>query len=556
MRGKAAARRSVAGFDKRWAAVLVLATMLALIVAVRLYYYTGPIFANSQDEGIYLNIIKNGVINHQLPNFAMYKGANFSNFSDWRLFASPNIFQFYATLIYPEIFLLSITGFNADYAIGYVIFTSMVEGLFIMLILLRLSSLRAAAIGGVLFAFFPVDVLFSTHVQPLVPAVMGLAIATYLFILARDERKGRRKYTLFVLSGFFGAVGYLSNPSALLFVIFAALYLIVLGLRNRKTWKDQSKYLSMLAVGFIIGFSITGIYYYTQSGSYLLYPLTDRNVLLEEGNATMNLTSNVQLRWSANAQNTYLQLMLDWQYGPYGKPIWYFGMMFYIFAAMAMLLLIKRQRKAYIFVLMFGFYFLVLSYMPEQVTTVGTLTVIKGVNILPYLLELLVLPMVVVAALGIESLAAGGMRLAKVAALILVLATVAVSAYNLNSDAAYYRAYVYDLHAFLGFAALHPNATFYAYGSFAYETNIMSAFKYDIVGAGCSRADIANESGYAVVGGYVNQDVDPTDYLRFGQCVENNLTAMAPVFYAPDPAYQWSKGDAPPLVVYRVSRAT
>ncbi len=520
--------------------VLIVIALLALVLAVRLYYFTGPIFANTQDEGIYLNLLSQAVVRNNPVSFSQYRNVNFSN-SSQGLLNPADIPSFYAGLLYPEIFLLSTFGFSSSLAIYYIIFNSLIEALFIFLILKEISTTRAAIIGTVLFAFFPLDVIFSNHIQPLVPAMALVTAATYMFIKSENDKKSssRTKLAYYSVTGFLVGLGYLTNPLALLLGIFIILFEIFKLLKDTGNFKSIAVKLAFVLIGFMIAFSITGVYYYTQSGNFLLYPMVDHasavNNVLNQPKGTVLSYGDINFTRTDVQPFFYAPLIFDLSsfdqyHSSYFSLIGYLGMIF------AVVIVLCKVRYGRFFACMLVLYYALLNLYPLAfVHAAGKLQVFL-IYMEPMLTTPLTLPFIVIVALGLEFFFAKRRRVLTAIALLLIISTIILAVKDLNSDIGYYRNSVASIYSLEGFIASHSQNSFYAYPAIADEINDISGYRYNVrYLLQCNKNSInqlsANNGTYLLTGGSISMDIDPQVIRSFSSCVQQNATANFTLVY-------------------------
>lgn len=524
---KRVARSGRATRIDRTTRLAVISLLMLLVLAVRLHYYSGPIFANTQDEGIYLDSYASAIIFHNPVTFAQYRNANLSNISGC-LCNPADIFQFYVGFSYPEMLLLALSGFSAAVAIYYVIFTSLIEGLFIFLVLEKVSGTRAGAIGLALFAFLPADVLFATHVQPLVPAMMFVTIGAYAFVVAFE----RKRPEYYAAAGFFSGLAYITNPVGALLAIFIAAALTVRMLLGMVNLRRYAFMLALFAAGFLAAYAIIGTVFLAESGNFLLYPSVTHAVYLYE-EATQPISahcmSNICLDYVTGYPQYYLRILAGLPTG-IDTYIKYYGIGFYIFvAAAAFMFFTRRNRWGVMFVAMFGFYLACIMLFPANIHFGnGTLTYYP-IDEQPYVATILTLPLITVTALALDRLAGSGKRLIVVAAAVLLIAIIASDIIVLNSDIVYYRDSVYTLHAFVGYVESHPGV-YYANSLFASEANLLSGYRYNIESLGnCTESYISRlpDNASIVIGGTVSLDISPQYTQGFDKCVSGNMTGYS-----------------------------
>ncbi|HVC58040.1 MAG TPA: hypothetical protein VND15_01025 [Candidatus Acidoferrales bacterium] len=545
---------------RRWGTkgqLAVLVVLLVLTLAVRLYYFTGPTFANTQDEGIYYNIFLQGVVLHSFPHFTQYLNADFSN-PNQGIFNPANIPTFYSGFIYPELFLLKLLGFSANLALYYVIFTSLVEGLFLFLLIKEVAGFRPAAIGLLLFSFFPLDVMFANRLEPLVPAMMFVTIATYLLVLMLKASKVRasRIATLSTLMGFFIGLGYITNPLSLSLFLFFALYMAGLVVQGKQTLRGAVFRFGAVAFGLILAFSLSGTLYYMQSGNFFLYPMVDRiaavnNIINQPVSQLAQLGSLSIVRLNVEPL-FYLPIFFNFHSPPpYNSS--YFSILGYAAVLSAVGLILLRVKYAGLFSPMLLSYFILINLFPIASYASGGVTKVLLVYMEPMLMTLLSLPVIVLSAMGIEWLLQRKDAVLWSVGVVVVIAAVWASIINLNSDVALPRASMVTVHNLAGFVQSLPNATFYINPYIAGEVSVLDGSVRGVVTmTSCTQRYIDNISTvpntYIVTGGSAGMDVDENQITAFSNCELDNLTAGSVVVYTANNPY----GGQPALQVYRL----
>ena len=543
------------------------ALIAVLVIAVRLYFYTGPVFGNTFDELFYLNIISGCVHNGMCPNFSMYQNANFSNYS-LGIFNPAAMFSFYGGFIYPEIFLGELAGFSVESEIFYVIAMSAVEAAFLYLIIKEISNERAARIGAVIFAFFPLNIIFSDQIQPFVPAMAMLTAGTYFWLrsdarlasaVRRDAHAVHRisigKYSRLypLLAGFFIGLGYLTNPIVSSMMIFLMLLYAYRAIFRKFDLARDGFGLSLVILGFLVAFSITGVYYLATSGNFLLYPEVEHasviNIAVTPGiNPTyVRLFGNVLLEFDSGSPLTYIGMLFNVFSGQQVEYAYFnlisFSILGYALPVfIAILAFAKKFRYRGFFAAMLLFDLLLLFFFSDGwISLDGSFRFLMISDRLMYA-TLLVLPVTVVSALGIERLLESGRDYAKIAGAVVLAAIVLVSLYQQSYDSSLYRSSVYSLNMFDRFAMMHPNATYYTSTYFANEANLLTDYKYNITELyNCSAENIASigsqKNTYFVVGGSLGLSLSPTYTTSFENCVLDNMTRGYSIVFTANDTY-------------------
>lgn len=525
--------------------ILLIAAIVILSLCVRLYYDAGPVYQLG-DEGIYLNILSQAIILHSHQSFSMYANANFSDPLQG-IFNPANIFKFYAGFIYPEVLFLKVAGYSAANVIYYVMMNSLVEAVFLFLILELVAGRRAAAIGSLLLALLPLDVVLSVRVVPVIPMVALLMIAFYLFLRKEKStsRKSRRSLSFF--AGAFVGLAYLVHPEGIILLPVLVLYSVFKGLRNRKDLLPEAESLGLVLLGAFVAFSITGTFYFINSGNFFLYPQVDHNAFLYQS-ATQNhgnftIGQAAILSYTTGTPYNYVSILLrtGLTAGIFSVEhnFFYFSILGYLAIAFGIFLAVSPEgKRERLFACMFVLYLVALSVLPTSISRnqQGELVFLM-VNSDAIYSSIMILPIVAIVAIGIDRLISSGNRGLRIFAVILIVGCVAVSIMQLNYDSTMYRNSMQTVNDFVRYVSLHSGATFYAQPSFAQEALDISGYKYDIRPLfDCNNPGLVKQShGYLALGGTISMTWAPGILQSYDDCVKGNLTGMAVVYLAPNP---------------------
>lgn len=537
--------------------IITIALLALLLVSARLYFYTGPVFSNTQDEGIYLNMFSSAVSSHNAISFAAYRNANFSDVTN-ALFNPVQMFEFYDGFVMPEIALQKLVGFSAAASIAYVMLFSVIELVFIFLILRKISGYRAAVIGGLLLAFLPIDVLFSTQVQPLIPAVAMMAAATYFLVLSIEEKRSmqRRKYLFVLLSAIFIGLGYLINPVSLFLLFFEAIYFLAEALHKSR---QAAISIALLLTGFVLAYSIMGFVYLAQSGNFLLYPAVESHIyeyqLYTQSIVRYN-AGPVSFSYVTGSPLFYIPIIFNFlDVGITGKvyPLYYFSLMAYAFVAFIPIGIKYRIRYTSFFGAMALLYYIFMNMPTKFLYANGHLSFLM-ISMQPYISTVLELPIIIVVSLGISKFL--GTKRSRIGAYALLALMIAANVLFLAHDTSFYSASVSTLHSFIAFVKQNPNAEFYANPIFAGEVNIMTGSKYSLVmlPSNCTSAFLSNVAAnattkeYFVGGGTIAFALSPQIENATTSCLASySGIALVKEYKNPFSAYS---NEAPPLMIY------
>ena len=551
----------ISGLDRKRLALIT--ALMLLMLAVRIYYYSGPVFANTQDEAIYINIFANAVFHNALPDFSVYRNANFSDATSG-VFDPVVSFAFYSGFIYPEILIQKLLGFSVDNAIYYVILMSLVQSFFLFLILERMAGRRAGIIGVVLLAFLPDDVLFSTHVQPLIPMEAMLSVALYLITLSFYEKSGKKASKYYLMSGFFASLGYLANPLGLSLMLILAVYSIAAILLFSGQREARIRNFVLLTAGFMIGFSIMGVYYLYTAGNYLLALQVLHNVFLfqlaTQHAVTANVTGFLRLQYMTGSIGYYLPLLTrispDRSIPVIRDTLDYFAIMVYLSILFGALAIFRKRRHSMFFAGLLVADFLIIWMLPVNASLSNNSLLLEITSQRPYYTTLLALPAMVITALGIDELMRmdrGKLRYAAYAVIMLALYFDIIA---LNWDIGFYRASVATIHDLAAYAEMHPSQRIYVNGFFGNEVQDLLAYRYNVTPTlECNSSFVRSIRGdYVAVGGSIDFSLSPAGLQSFDDCMERNLTDATMVGQFGNPMVQYEGTfETPPLTIYRVN---
>lgn len=526
---------------------LIIVGVLLLSLIVRLYYNSGPVYELG-DEGVYLNIFSQAIVFKSHPvAFSMYANSNFSDIKA-SIFNPANIFKFYSGFIYPELLTLAAFGYNAYNAIYYVVFTSLIECLFVFLTIDLVAGRRAAIIGAVLLAFFPLDVMLSVRVVPVVPMAAMLSVAVYLFIRAELSLKPKARNICYLLCGLFIGLAYLTHPEGIILLPFVAIYLIAKAINSSRSAIQQGKYLALVFCGAFIAFSITGIFYLAIANNFFLYPAVDHSVFLyqyaTQAHINFTVAKSIVLSYTTGNPLSYVNLML--KYGT-SQTLFYvehnflyfsiYGYLAVIFGALVMLK--ARKSKQRLFVYMIAFYLIALSLMPVHAAIFNSKLVLTEVNSNSIYGIILVLPSIVIIASGLDYLMSDKRRWMAALALAIIACGLTASILELNYDSGIYRNSMYDVNAFVAYLNGHGSDIFYAQPAFTQEVQDITGYRYISTVRpifNCNLSSITNASNdYFVLGGTLSITWAPQVMSGYDACVSANLTDTNTVYQIQNP---------------------
>ncbi len=559
--------------SKKWTTrkVVLLLLLELLVLSVRLVTSPIPSYVSVGDEGIYMSIMYYNAYGGQSEGgiYRGFGGVNFGNINDSH-FDPGVVFNFYDSFIYPEILIGDLFGVSATNAIAFVLLMSLVEALFAFLIIDHIAGTRSATLGMILLAFFPLDVVYSNYVQPFVPLAAFTAITLFFFVKSLDDKKGLAKYAL--AAGIFANIAYEANPWGLLDIMFIVAYLAATYVWSSAKGKRSVnlRVLAFSALGFLLTFSITGVYYFALSGNFFLYPAVDHNVFARQVYLTWNQGSTLiglpqpfgsyVVDYVFSAPNFYVQTLLGGLTGD-GFQVYLLSVMLYLAIFGSIMALLKRVRKEIKHALLFAAFFVVLlfalNFLPTAMVPVpGGLTVIGMADHMYVYLEILALPIVIVSAVAIGWLFDRG-GICRGIALAMIITALFGDFLSLSYDSAYYKAGLYSYIAFAGFYNQHKNATFYVNDQFGGNARFTVGGRAGniVFVSTCQPVSTFADGSYLVEGGTISISASPSLMQRMEDCYANFTRNITPVYYEPNPFAAYASPE-PPLEIYRIGNGT
>ncbi|MEW6618664.1 MAG: glycosyltransferase family 39 protein [bacterium] len=134
---------------------------------------------------------------------------------------------------------------------------------------------RIALLSAFLMAFFPLEVIYASHLFPCVSFTFFTGLGIFCFLKGEKDNK----WIYYLLSGLFIGIGYLIRENAL----FLALPLVIYMLYNKKI---KIEFIHLL-VGFFIIIALESGFYYFQNGdilhrSHVVNSIINKNCLQNE----------------------------------------------------------------------------------------------------------------------------------------------------------------------------------------------------------------------------------------------------------------------------------
>lgn len=310
---------------------LLLAIVL-FALTLRLIFFTG---VNTSDDAIYYNSVHEILAGNFHPGFIM----------TLRLL-----------LLYPTAFFFYLFG-ASNFSAGL---WPLICSLGTLILIYKIGKLifdeKVGLLAAFLFSFYPLEVIYGTRLTADLPTELFITASLFLFL---KGLKGKGKPNVFYfLSGIALGLSYLVKELGLLLFVFYFAYMILEILRKRKiNWNY-----SFIFLGFLLVFLFEGFFYYSATGDFLHR--------FHESINTYSATSNY---WGKGIEpkdilTFYPPAMLNLSnYYPSPNTSIY-GFFFYFVFASIVYLLLKKEKRAYLLILMFLSMFLYMQAGTRSLT--------------------------------------------------------------------------------------------------------------------------------------------------------------------------------------------
>lgn len=239
------------GSRPRFALQVVL--VIAIVIALRVVFFVGLVSGDPQDDGVYygnaLALAKDG------PRYL----DRYRNLP--REFVANPIDQFNVRplVTYPTAMLFRSFGEGEVVAVAWPFVCSVGLALVIIGLGTTLCDRNVGLLAGVLFAFYPLDVIDATRI--LSDVQVGLCTASALLCAVQGIKRQNR--ALFLLSGVLAAAGGLANARALLGLVAL---LCCLAVQRQVRWR----HLAAVLLGSAVVFAAESATYFALVGDPLL----------------------------------------------------------------------------------------------------------------------------------------------------------------------------------------------------------------------------------------------------------------------------------------------
>lgn len=244
---------------------------------LRLFFFTGITYTMDQDEGIYLETVRQAWHGEYAVDFTKRPADYMPNPAEAFQFRYPMIFAPLAAVKMWGFGPLSLGAFSLFCSLGLVALTYGLARLF--------YAVRLALAAAALVAIFPLDVLFATRLMPDGPFAFFFWLALYVFVRgARGVGAGnseagevnKRWWSwgtegLLLAAGVICGVCYLFKPAVVFLGGAMGLFLWV---ERRFSWR-----LGWCAAGFGSVLAVEGLFYLRQGDPFLLNAIMNTRIL-------------------------------------------------------------------------------------------------------------------------------------------------------------------------------------------------------------------------------------------------------------------------------------
>ncbi|RJP21714.1 MAG: phospholipid carrier-dependent glycosyltransferase [Candidatus Abyssobacteria bacterium SURF_5] len=297
---------------KRSVQIVLLSLILLLALLLRIWHYTGPIGSDDHD--------------YYLAAYDIYQGAYQPTENYWK-----NRFA----MILPITASYAVLGTNEYAAAAWPMLSALGAIAVCFFLGKSLVDARAGLLGGLLLAFYPLDIHYSGLILPDIPLSFLMAASVLAFLRATEG--GRFSLPLFFTSGLLMGVSYSARSMSIIllpfFLVYAAFFV------RKIKWGY-----ALFALGGFAVLALEGLYYH-----------------LHDLSPFYNLWLNKQAALEVNASGECSTSQL---YYPQvvTRNLSVFGPYFYLFVPALLLPVVKRERGPLILALWAGIILLILQF--------------------------------------------------------------------------------------------------------------------------------------------------------------------------------------------------
>jgi len=183
-------------------------------------------------------------------------------FSTGNFAPGENLWSLRIGLVGPTALFFFLFGINEFSAVLFSLLCSIGSIILIYYFGKLLFDKNTGVMSAFLLSFFPLDVIFATHLYPDIPLEFFLSLGVFFFL--KGEKTDKKIY--YLLSGIFIGIAYLQRITALLIVFFFIFYILY-----KKRFKINHLIVAMVV---LVIFIFESCIYYFQTGNFFYQYLT------------------------------------------------------------------------------------------------------------------------------------------------------------------------------------------------------------------------------------------------------------------------------------------
>jgi len=161
-------------------------------------------------------------------------------------------------LILPTAIFFHLFGINEVSLVLFPLLCSTASIILIYFIGKMLFNTQVGLLSAFFISFFPLDVIYSSHLFPTIPLAFFIALSIFLFL--KGEEKEKKIY--YLLSGIFIGISYLIHITGCYIGLFFVIYILY-------KRKFRISHLIFFSIGILLIFSMELIFYYIQTNDML-----------------------------------------------------------------------------------------------------------------------------------------------------------------------------------------------------------------------------------------------------------------------------------------------
>lgn len=337
---------------------LCLIFILVFSFFLRLYFFFGLVNADPQDDGIYIFYIKDICE-------GKYNIKEFSTLAKQETVNPIYTFQLRTGFLFPEAFFVKLLGYNQ---IGFTAFPLLCSLTLIALAYFFgkniLKSTSMGLLSSFLVSIYPLDVTYSTKIGPDVPLACFVSLSLYFFALSLTSKRKSKIFPF--LSGIFAGVASIIKTFGI--ILFPVMLLAIIYFYFKKPRREKIKqFIPYFLIGFSLIFIANEIYFFSQTGQFLLESNINRKAQLDNFKgfpSAYKINDNFRVLTIFGDPIEYLRLIFNLKEDRPGLN--YFGHFYFIlvFSSFLILILKKLNEKSIPILIWFIFGLLILEFFP------------------------------------------------------------------------------------------------------------------------------------------------------------------------------------------------